>query len=196
MQEKTELKIMFWFTIIYLTIFTLLAIFKKNYEFLYYTFVLSALILIIILYHKKLHLTNHIIAGLIILGILHILGGNIHILNTRLYDLWLIPPNILKYDNFVHTFGGFIATIVSYSFIRPHLDNKIKNNYLLTFIIITSIAMGIGAFNEIIELCAVLFFEATKQVGDYMNNALDLVFNLLGSIIACMYILKYHMRGK
>ncbi len=54
--------------------------------------------------------------------------------------------------------------------------------------------MGFGAFNEIIELLAVLLFDATQQVGGYLNNALDLVFNLIGSIIACFFIIDYHKK--
>ncbi len=40
--------------------------------------------------------------------------------------------------------------------------------------------MGLGAVAEIAELFAVLFFAAGEQVGGYLNNAFDLVFNLLG----------------
>lgn len=191
-QEKTELKLMLWFTISYLAIFTILAIINENYEFLYYTFILSALIFIIVLYHKKIHLTKTILLGLTILGAMHIFGGNIHILGTRLYDIWLIPPNILKYDNIVHVFGIFVATFVVYSFIHPHLDKKINHNSVLLSLILVSIAMGTGSFNEILELGAVVFLGATKQVGDYFNNALDIVFNLFGSIIACFFIIRYH----
>ena len=194
MQEKTELKLMLWFTICYLTIFTILAIIKKNYEFLYYTFILSALIFIIVLYHKKIHLTKHILLGLTIIGAIHIFGGNIYIAGTRLYDIWLISPNILKYDNIVHAFGSFVATFVVYSFIHPHLDKKINHNAVLLSLILILIAMGVGAFNEIIELSAVVFLGAAEQVGDYINNALDLVFNLCGAIIASFFIIRYHRR--
>lgn len=194
MQEKTELKLMLWFTIGYLALFTILAIINKNYEFLYYTIILSALILIIVLYHKKIHLSKHILFGLTIVGAMHIFGGNIHIFGIRLYDIWLIPPNILKYDSIVHAFGIFVATFVAYSFIHPHLDKKINHNAVLLSLILISVAMGIGAFNEVLEFGAVVFLGAAKQVGDYINNALDLVFNLFGSIIACFFIIRYHKR--
>jgi len=194
MQEKTELKLMLWFTISYLIIFAILAIIKKNYEFLYYTFILSVLIFIIVLYHKKIHLTKYILFGLTVLGAMHIFGGNVHILGTRLYDIWLIKPNILKYDQVVHAFGIFVATFAIYNMIHPRLDKRINNNSFLLSLILVSIAMGIGAFNEILELVGVVLFGAAKQVGDYINNALDLVFNLIGSIIACFFIIRYHKR--
>ena len=192
MKEKTELELMLWFTIGYLLLFSILAILSKNYEFLYYAFILSALLLVIVLYHKKIHLTAHILLGLSILGALHVLGGNINIGVTRLYDLWLIQPNILKYDNVVHAFGIFVATFVAYSFIHPHLDKKINHNPILLSIILVSIAMGIGVFNEALEFTSVLYLGAAAEVGDYFNNAIDLIYNLFGSIIACFVIIKYH----
>ena len=195
MKEKTELKLMLWFTIFYLAIFTVLAIINKNYEFLYYTFILSVLIFIIVLYYKKIHLTKYILAGLTILGMMHIFGGNIHILGVRLYDIWLIQPNVLKYDQIVHAFGIYVATFVIYSFLHPHLDKKINHNPVLLSIILISIAMGIGTFNEILELIAAVFLGTAKQVGDYLNNLLDLVFNLIGSIIASIFVIKYHKRN-
>ncbi|MFC2135778.1 DUF2238 domain-containing protein [Bacteroidota bacterium] len=184
---------MLWFTIGYLFTFTLLAIFKKNYEFLYYTIILSILIFIIVLYHKKIHLTKHILLGLTILGAMHIFGGNIHFFGTRLYDIYFIP-GLLKYDNIVHSFGIFVATFVVYSFLHPHLDKQIDHNAVLLSLILISITMGIGAFNEVLELGAVVFFGAAKQVGDYINNAVDLVFNLIGSVIACFFIIRHHKR--
>ena len=193
MKEKNELQWMLVFTLGYLVVFTVLAIVKGNYEFLYYTFVMSALILLVILYHKKLHLPKTILLGLTLLGALHIFGGNLSFLGTRLYDIWLVSDYI-KYDNLVHSFGIFIATFVAYNILHPHLDKKINHNAYKLSLVLVAIAMGIGAFNEVIELGAVAFLNAAEQVGDYMNNALDLVFNLLGSAIACIFITKYHNR--
>lgn len=195
MKEQTELRLMFWFTVAYLAFFTVLAIVNRNFEFLYYTFIMSAIIFIIVFYHKKIHLSMHLFFGLTILGVLHIFGGNIHIGGIRLYELWLLP-NIFRYDNLVHSFGTFVATFAVYSLLRPHLDVKIKHNYFLLALLLISITMGFGAFNEILELGAVLFLGAAEQVGDYFNNAFDLVFNLLGSIVACVIILEHHAKQK
>ena len=185
---------MLYFTLAYLIFFTVFSIVKGNYEFLYYTIILSALIIILALYHKKFHLSKSIILGLTILGAMHVFGGNIHIAGTRLYDLWFIQ-DVFKYDNLVHAFGIFVATFVAYNIISPHLDKKIKHNSFLLSVILVAIAMGTGAFNEVIELGAVVFLDAAQQVGDYMNNALDLVYNLIGSIIASIIIVFYHKRN-
>jgi|SRR3989344_32241 len=193
-RDKIELKLMLWFTVIYLITFTILAIINKNFEFLYYTFIISILVFIIAIYHKKFHLTKHTLFGLTLLGAVHIFGGNIHINNMRLYDMWLIP-NILKYDNLVHLLGTFVVTFIIYSLIAPALNNRIKKNNFELSLMLILIATGFWSFIEIIELGAVLFLNASQQVGDYLNNALDLVFNLIGSIAACLFI-KYNKRKK
>lgn len=194
MQRKTELKLMFYFTIIYLFIFTMLAMKNKNYEFLYYTVIMSALILLIVIYHKRFHLSTGVMAGLTLLGAMHIFGGNIYPWGTRLYDIWLIP-GVFRYDNLVHFIGIFVATLVAYSLVHPHLDKRLGANKLLLSLILVMIALGMGSFNELFELGAVVFLGAAEQVGDYMNNAVDILFNFFGSIAACIYIV-YHYEGK
>ncbi|MCK5474780.1 MAG: hypothetical protein KAI53_05225, partial [Candidatus Aenigmarchaeota archaeon] len=126
MEKTKNFKLMLGFTITYLLLFLILAIINKNYEFIYYTCFMTSILIIIVLYHEKIHLTEPILFGLTLLGIMHILGGNIHLFGTRLYDIWLIPPNILKYDNFVHSFGAFVATFIVYNLVQPHLDKKMN----------------------------------------------------------------------
>ncbi len=195
MKDKTELKIMLYFTISYLAFFTIFSLLKGNYEFLYYSIIMGILIGITVLYHKKLHLSKHVLIGLTILGALHIFGGNIHLFGTRLYDLYLIP-GIFRYDNLVHGFGIYVATFVIYSLVHPHLHKRKNPNGWLLAIVLILMAMGTGAMNEILELGAVLFLGAAKQVGDYFNNAFDLVFNLIGASLASFVIIKHHKKGK
>ena len=193
MDKKRESKLILIFTIIYLIFFTLIAFIRKNYEFLYYAVILSLLILTIVLYYKKLHLSPIILGGLSILGFMHLAGGVVYISGTKLYDLWIIQ-GILKYDNIVHSLGGFIATFVAYNIVNPHLDLKTKHHPILFSLLIILIALGIATINEILEFLAVIFLGVQEAVGDYFNNALDLVFNMLGSIIAVFFIYSYHYK--
>lgn len=192
MKKEPRLKLISIFTAVYLVLFTIITLIYNNYEFLYYIFVLSILIGAITYKYKNIHLTPHLIISLSILGFMHFAGGTFHLFGTRLYDLYLIK-NILKYDNLVHSFGIFIATIVGYNLLKPHLSDKVKNNKFLFSFILILIAMGTGAFVEIIELIGVAFLGAAAGVGDYFNNALDLVFNLVGSIIASI-VITYHRK--
>jgi len=193
MNEKSKLEIVSIFTAAYLIIFTIFAAVNKNYEFLYYIIIMGILIGIGILYHKKIHLTLHIIIGLSILGFMHISGGIFYFNGARLYDIYLIGK-VLRYDNLVHSFGIFVSTFVVYNLLKPHLDKKLIHNKYLISLILILMAMGAGALNEVLELGAVVFLGAAEQVGDYFNNALDLIFNLIGSVIACFFIIYYHKK--
>lgn len=186
MHHVTKLRLMLWFIIIYMTFFTIVSLIEKNYEFLYYTIVMSLIILILIKYKEHMSFTSGIAFGLTVIAALHIFGGNIHIGDTRLYDVWL--THWLKYDNLVHMIGTFTAAVLSYTFVYQHLNDKARENRVLLAIIIISMASGIGALNEILELGAVLWFNAGPQVGDYMNNAFDLLYNLIGAMLACVYL--------
>ena len=174
------------FTIGYLLIFSMLAILRRNYEFLYYILILVVVWIVIGWYHKKLYLTNQILVGLTLVGLLHLLGGFIHMKGVRLYDVYLFEG--FKYDNLVHMLATFTITFVMFNLLDPHLDPKVKYDQFLFTMVLVALASGFGAFNEIVELGAVIFLGAGKQVGDYMNNALDLVFNFLGAVAACCWI--------
>mgnify|MGYP002628761927 CR=1 FL=1 len=191
MDEETELKLVLYFTIGYLALFTILAIINRNLEFLFYTVVMSSLIFITLFVHKKLHLHVSVITGLALIGLLHILGGHVYIQGIRLYDFWLIG-NFFKYDNFVHLIAIFTTTIIAYSLLNPHLDKKLSHNKFLLTLLLVLIASGIGAFNEILELLAVVLLGAAEGVGNYMNNAIDLVYNLFGAILASAIMIHYH----
>lgn len=186
MHHVTKLRLMLWFTIIYMTFFTIVSLIDKNYEFLYYTIVMSLIILILIRYKEHISFTSGIAFGLTVVAALHIFGGNIHIGGTRLYDVWL--TGWLKYDNLVHMIGTFTAAVLSYTFVYQHLNEKARDSRVLLAIIIISMALGIGALNEILELGAVVWLNAGAQVGDYLNNAYDLVYNLFGAALACVYL--------
>ncbi|MBW2995539.1 DUF2238 domain-containing protein [Candidatus Woesearchaeota archaeon] len=193
MLEKTKLKVMFYFTVVYLVLFTIRAIYNSNYEFLYYTFILSILIFIVVIYYQKIHLTTNLIAGLVLVGAMHVLGGNISLFGTRLYELWFLK-GVLRYDNVVHFIGSYVATLVAYNFLYPHLDSRRKHHKLWLSIVIILMAMGVGVFNEILELIAVVMFDASQQVGDYFNNAVDLVYNFLGAATSCAILINYKVR--
>lgn len=193
MELKKESRLILIFTVAYFVFFTLMSVIWKNYEFLYYIGVMSLLLILIVLYYKKLHLSPIILWSLSILGLMNVAGGNVNIYGTRLYDFWIIE-GILKYDNIMHALSIFIATFVAYNIISPHLDLKTKHHPILFSLLLILIALGIGSLNEISEFIAVVFLGAQEEVGDYFNNALDLVFNLLGSIIAVFFIFPYHSK--
>jgi putative membrane protein len=171
------------FTVTYMALFTSIAVLRGNREFLYYIALMVGLVLFVVVYHGKLHLGDLVLAGLSLVGLLHVMGGNIYLAETRLYETYLIS-DVLRYDNLVHSFGTFVITLVLYSALVPHVDQAVRGSNLVLSIILVLMAMGAGALNEIVEFGAVAFLGAHQQVGDYWNNSLDLVFNLAGAVSA------------
>jgi uncharacterized membrane protein YjdF len=193
MDDRIKLKSMLYFTLSYLMFFTVISVYKMNYEFLYYTIIMSTLIVMIILYHRKLHLTTGIWGGLTFVGAMHVMGGNIWLNGTRLYEIWFIQ-GFLRYDHVVHFIAVFIATLIAYNLLYPHLKKELESNKFLLSLILILIALGLGAVIELLELFASVFLNAADQVGDYLNNALDIVSNTVGAVAACLYIMYNHKK--
>ena len=195
MKEETKLKIMSYFLAIYAVAFIILSFIDNNLEFLFYSFIMFILTVIVVLYHKHIRLTSSLIIGLILISVLHTFGGHVFIHGTRLYDFYLIN-GIFRYDNLVHFIGYYVTTLIAYNLLFPYLDDRIKTNTVYLSLLLIFITIGIGAVNEIFELFAVLFLNAGLRVGDYFNNALDLVFNLLGSSAACFYLMYHYKKHR
>lgn len=186
--EKTE-KFVVYFTFIYITVFSINGLIRGNVEFIYYTAVMLLSIAIILFINKHFHFYPVVLMSLSLLGLLHLLGGNAYIGETRLYDLYLIP-GIFKYDNFVHMTGSAIMTMLAYAMLNPIVGDDFKGQNLYFILLLVAIAMGLGSINEIIEFIAVLVFDVSDMVGGYTNTLLDLIFNTIGSIIMAVVLMK------
>jgi len=186
MRRLFEKKFVIGFMFAYTAIFSIYAFFTKNFEFVYYTIIMILLILYIYKKQNSLWLSNNIVIGLAIFGLLHIFGGGFYLNGTRVYDLNLFLG--INYDNLVHGVGIFVITFVSYNLLRPHVDKHIIKNRVSLVILLLLLSMGIGAINELVEFGAVLFFDAETRVGDFYNTGYDLVSNLVGAIVAIAFI--------
>lgn len=181
------------FSIAYLVVFAFIAFASGNYEFVYYLGLMAALIVFVVVYHRALQLSNVVLATLSLVGLLHVMGGTIHVDGTRLYDLdWL--GGRVHYDNMVHMVAVFVVTLVLYSALTPHVDRTIRHSNVLLSAMLILMALGVGTINEIVEFGAVVFLGSAETVGDYWNNSLDLVFNLVGSVGAALLISFHHRR--
>ncbi len=170
--------------------FTIYFLLRGNYEFLVYAVVLALIIWLIAESDKIFHYTNFAKWGFVVWLLFHMGGGAIYINGTRLYDSIIIniisaPYYLLRYDQVIHGFCYFVITLFVYSIVSS--ISKPKSNKYLIMAIAFAAAVGISAINEIIELSTVAFFNASAAVGDYYNNALDLVFNAIGSLLALLF---------
>jgi uncharacterized membrane protein YjdF len=190
--ERKEVGIISLIFFSYSILFLLLSFTGNNHEYIYYNFALMGGFVVLLLFYKKIHLKIPMLIGLIILGFLHLAGGNFSINGFKLYQTSL---SVIPYDKIVHTFGSFIITVISYNFIHETLSKADKKKaYLIGFIIIMT-GLGIGAIVEIFEFLATIIFENTI-VGNYANNATDLIANAAGAIIAAAFALAHFKKQK
>ncbi len=184
MTVPKQLQPILFFNLTYILGFGGYALFNGNYEFLFYVSIVVFFLLLLVYKQEKLGLSTASLWRLSVWGLLHMLGGNLPVNGSVLYNLQLIPV-LLKYDQFVHAFGFGTATIIGYELLKPFLRDKV--NWTTLSILLVMIGLGAGALNEIIEFIATVIIPETN-VGGYVNTALDLVFNLIGALIAVFWL--------
>ena len=186
-----------WINLLIIGSFTAYFLIKGNWEFLVYACTVGVLIFIIEKTDRIFNYFNLAKIGFNIWLFLHFSGGAFKIAGTKLYDTVLIPIigepfNILRYDQIIHGYCYFVITLFMYSIVL-YISDKKANKFLIGLITVLAGA-SIGAINEIIEFSTVVFFDAGEAVGGYYNNALDLVFNFIGAIIAVLFIVPRNQK--
>jgi len=201
MKEKTKRLLPIYLSAIILGIFTVFFIFRGNFEFLVYAATLFPLMWVIAKTDRFFDYLPVAKWGFAVWMLSHMAGGSLHIGGTRLYDIIIVnligsPYSILKYDQLVHVFCYFVITLFIYSIVvKMARPAKTKGDRFLIIFIAFAASMGVSALNEIVEFIAVAFFNSTG-VGDYYNNALDLVFNAIGAVIALFFMERRNNNNK
>ena len=167
---------------------------RLNYEFLIYVGVIIFFLCLIGISLKKVDYTLGSLVGLTVWSALHLAGGGITIGEGRLYDLMLIRLSetypVFRYDQFVHIWGFGTSTLVVFSLLAGTLKKPAENPIALGIVLVMA-GLGMGALNEILEF-AVTIWVPQSGVGGYLNTSLDLCANLIGAILALVYIrLRY-----
>lgn len=178
-------------SLIYLLIFTFIFLSRKNYEFLMYVGIIIFFFILILATNKKINYSNSVLWMLSVWAFFHMAGGGLLYQGRIWYKIILIdiigePYNIFKYDQAIHIFGFFVATLVVYILLKPLLKTELKNWTTLSIVVIMA-GLGVGALNEIIEFTAVVIVPETG-VGGFVNSSLDLVSDLIGAVLAMIYI--------
>lgn len=193
MRVQTKFKLVLLFTVFYLGIFTVLSLINGDYEFLIYSVVVSFIILFVTKHYHKLHLPLHLLGALSLLGVLHFLGGILRVGESSLYSTYFLWGT-MRFDNIIHLLAIFVLTFVAYNLLKPNLGPRMNHSPFFLASILVLVSLGLGAVNEIIEF----FVVATgiqAGVGSYVNNALDLVYNAIGAILATIIIVRYHEKA-
>lgn len=172
-----------------LVCFTIYYIIKSNWEFVIFVIVIVGVLALLIYTNRRVQYTKWSLWGLTLWAALHMFGGVIYIGGTRLYEIILIPldDNVFRYDQFVHIIGFGVATYIMYEVLRPLLRKDIHRFAALSIIVVMA-GLGVGAFNEIIEF-GIAQASPDNKIGGYLNTSLDLYADLLGSMLALIFIL-------
>jgi uncharacterized membrane protein YjdF len=190
-----------FFTITYLLCASYGAWVNRNQEFLFYLAIMVILIAAVLVVHTRVILSNGVLWGLSVWGILHMAGGLLPIPlgwsiegeSRVLYNWWLIP-RYLKYDHLVHAYGFGVTTFVCWEglteLLKSHSDPPRKPRGFGSLILCGAASLGFGALNEVVEFVATLSIPETN-VGGYENTGWDLVANLVGVALASLII---HLR--
>lgn len=125
------------------------------------------------------------------IGILaHFAGGLVHFgpEGVRLYGHYFFG---VRFDNYVHLYNAFAgASLLRWLFRMTGMKLGVAEPW-----IVIGCVLGAGAFIEIVEFIAVVTVPETG-VGDYVNNMLDLVANLIGASTAAAFPgIRARLRG-
>ena len=171
--------------------------YRQNYEFLMYVAVIIFFGVVIALTNERVRYPLPILWGLVIWAILHLCGGGIRVGDGVLYGVMLVPLSktlpILRYDQVVHIVGFGVATMLMYHLLAPLLRPDLQRWTALS-IVIAMAGLGVGGLNEIIEFIATVVMPETG-VGGYMNTALDLVADLVGAVLAVIFLRLGYFRS-
>ncbi|MCK4873036.1 MAG: DUF2238 domain-containing protein [Phycisphaerales bacterium] len=176
------------FTLLYLIVFGYLAIRAGGTEFIFYSICMVIFITLVLVVHRAVRLSNGVLLALSIWGFLHMAGGTVRPpwLDGEVIYAWQIIPSVLRYDQMTHCFGFAAATMTCWQGLSRALRRPAQPTVGLVFLA-ALMGMGLGTINEMIEFAATQI-DPENGVGDYTNNALDLVFNAIGSTIAAIWI--------
>ena len=183
--------------ILTLLLFGSIVIHRANLEFILYMAVIIFFLLVFLVTYKKVPYPNYLLWCLTAWSTLHMAGGLLMARGDVWYNLILIPISdslqILKYDQVVHMFGFFTATLLMYVILKPLLKDPNRFGWALGIVLVAA-GSGAGAWNEIVEFIAQASFE-DANVGGYLNTSLDTISNLIGGIFAFLF-LKFIHRNK
>jgi hypothetical protein len=148
-----------------------------------YTAVNLLLLVVFAVIHRWARFPTSVLWGISLVGLGNMLGGVLLIDGQSLYMAEFVGP--IRYDKFFHAAAATVGVFIAWS----AMDRWGGEGYhfgglvFLTFLV----TMGGGAVVEIAELIGSTLSDVS--VGDYANNALDLVANGVGALLGVVVLL-------
>lgn len=119
----------------------------------------------------------HALWAVSLVGLGNMLGGVLLVDGDALYMAQVLGP--IRYDKIFHALAGAAMVVVAWEAMKRWSDgvHHLDGQLLLTWLVV----MGGGAVVEIAELIGATLSDVS--VGDYANNAFDLVANGVGATV-------------
>lgn len=128
----------------------------------------------------------HVIDLILLLVVITLFGHFYLGENLRLYYI------TKYYDRYLHLFGTISFTLMTYSIIRYTLNPTFKADIILIMFIV-SWGVFLGVIFELIEFILDLIFKTKNQSG-LVDTNVDLIFDILGALVASGIIVYFKGR--
>ena len=150
-----------------------------------YTGINIGLFMLFAMLHRWARWPVHALWAVSIVGLGNMAGGVLLVEGVPLYTADLIGG--LRYDKIFHVLAAAALTIVAWEAMKRWAGDGYHHGGLLLYTWL--VVMGGGAVVEIAELIGSTL--SNVSVGDYGNNALDLVANALGATVGIALVWWY-----
>ena len=178
---------------LYMAVAAYFAAVRWNREFLFYGLIMLGLIGLVVWIDRRVRLSVPLLWGLAVWGLAHMMGGTLRVPESwvdpgatgALYNL-RVHPDLPKYDQIVHAYGFFCASLCGWRAISVASRGTLRPTFGV-LVAVVCIGMGLGALNEVVEFVATRIMRETN-VGGFENTGWDLVSNLVGCIAAAVVV--------
>ena len=143
-----------------------------------YTGISTGLIILFAVLHRWARWPSHALWAASLVGLGNMLGGVILVSGQPLYMADVVGP--IGYDKVFHFAAAAGMTVLAWEAMKRWVGVGYHRGGILLFTWL--VVNGGGAVVEIAELIGSLLSDVS--VGDYLNNAVDLVANALGAAFA------------
>ena len=165
------------FTLVYTVVLLAYGLWVESPLTLLYTGINVGLFILFGILHIWARWPVHALWAVSLVGLGNMLGGVLLVDGDALYMAQVLGP--VRYDKIFHALAGGAMVVVAWEAMKRWSDgvHHLGGQILLTWLVV----MGGGAVVEIAELIGSTL--SGVNVGDYANNALDLVANGVGAIV-------------
>jgi len=154
-----------------------------------YTGINLLLLVVFAVIHRWARFPTPVLWGISLVGLGNMLGGVLLIDGQPLYMAEFVGP--IRYDKFFHAAASVVGVLITWSAMERWAGKDYHFGGLVFFTFL--VTMGGGAMVEIAELIGSTLSDVS--VGDYANNALDLVANTVGGVVGVSLLLVMRRRS-